>query len=119
MPSGFRMQLFIGATGVVLGVAALAAPNAIRVPVELAACLVGPVALYFRSFTQISDLPVRVGFSLIAVIASWIVVSIIVLALNTGLSNASAAVMLGLVYLMGVCAFPLLKEYRPNDKGMP
>jgi CBS-domain-containing membrane protein len=81
----------------------------VKLPAEFLACLIGPGILYFRSFIRIVDLPVRVGASLIAVIASWTGVSTAVLVVRVGLSDGSAVAMLVAVYLLGATAFLVLR----------
>ena len=117
MPPGFGLQLVLAIAGLVLGMVALATPGMVRLPAEFLACLVGPWVLYFRSFARILHLPVRVGVSLIAVIASWTGVSTIIFALGLGLSEGPAVTILVAVYLLGVSAFLMLRANY--DKGSP
>ncbi len=99
----------IALVGFVVGSAALGAPEALRVPVDLVACLCGPGILFFRSFLALSDPTVRAGASLIAVFASWTAWSTLVLSLDWGLSDRTADVILALVYISGVVTFLALR----------
>lgn len=107
---GRRVSLLLGAIGAVLGLVVLDTPSAARLPAEFVSCLVVPGVLYFRGFTRFRDLTVRIGFSLIGVIASWTAVSTVVLALGSGLSDISAAAMLLLVYSLSMSVALLLRR---------
>lgn len=47
--------------GLTIGALALSTPSMVRIPAELAACLLGPAAIFFRTFRRLPDLGSRLG----------------------------------------------------------
>jgi hypothetical protein len=110
--SGFWLQLVIALAGLTVGALALPAPSVVRVPAEFAACLLGPGALFFRTFRRLPDVGARLGATLVAVLGSWTGAGTGVLALRAGLSRASAVAVLATVYLLGILAFVAFRARR-------
>jgi hypothetical protein len=103
------LQLAIALVGFLAASAALGAPEAVRLPVDLVACLCGPGVLFFRSFPALADPAVRAGASLIAVLASWTGWSTLVLSLGLGMSDRTVDATLALVYMSGIVTFLALR----------
>jgi hypothetical protein len=117
MSRALALQVVLALAGLGLGVAGLGMPSATRLPVEVLACLIVPWALYFRSFARVIELPIRVGASLIAVIGSWVAVSTAIFATRVGVSDASVAAILAVIYLLGTGAFVALGRGQRGSVG--
>ncbi len=110
--SGFWLQLGMALVGLTIGALALSTPSMVRIPAELAACLLGPAAIFFRTFRRLPDLGSRLGATLIAVLASWTAAGTGVLALGVGLSRVPAVAILASVYLLGILTFVAFRAGR-------
>ena len=109
---GLVVQTIIAAFGLGLALVGLACPRVSRFPTELIACLIIPGILFFRSLGRVRELPVRIGSTLISVIGSWTLLSTLILALGVGLSDATAGLILALVYFTAAVTFIFLGTDR-------
>jgi hypothetical protein len=62
--AGLGGQVLLSATGLTLGIVSLNAPSVVRLPAEIAACLLLPGIVYFCSLGRLMTLAARVGVSL-------------------------------------------------------
>jgi hypothetical protein len=113
-----RVPALVAATGLIIAWAALSAPAGVRVPAEAVAGLLAPGVLYFSSFARIPELPIRLGASLIGVIASWTSVGTAGYAIHHALYGAGspsdelAILMLIVVYLLGLGTVVVMRSGR-------
>ncbi len=109
---GLGAQVLLSAIGLALGAVSLHAPRAVRLPAEVAACLLLPGFVYFSSVGRLLSLAARVGVSLIGVLACWTAVSTAALSLGTRLSGTTTIAMLAVVYVVGLASFVVLTGHR-------
>jgi hypothetical protein len=110
--AGLGGQVLLSATGLTLGIVSLNAPSVVRLPAEIAACLLLPGIVYFCSLGRLMTLAARVGVSLIAVLACWTAISTAALSLGVRLSGTTTIAMLAVVYVVGLASFVVLTGHR-------
>jgi hypothetical protein len=120
-----RLPASITAAGLIIALAALPAPGGVRLAAEVIAGLLVPGAVFHLSFARIPEPPIRLGATLIAVIAAWTGAGTAGYAVHHALyggaapSDGLAIVMLVVVYALGLATVMLTRPSRLWSRSDP